>query len=60
MELTFIFLLLANLANIRDKEKLCFIVKQHVLTDATIHNTHHRESLAKQGKVKPLFFPIWN
>lgn len=54
----YIFPFLANLANIRDKKKLCLIVKQHVLTDATIYNIHHRESIAKQGKVKLLFFPF--
>ena len=49
---TDVFLLRANLTNIRDKEKLCFRVKQHVLTGTTMYNIHHRESTAKQGKAK--------
>ena len=49
---TGMFLLRANSTNIRDKENLCFRVKQHVLTGTTMYNIHHRESIAKQGKAK--------
>lgn len=49
---TGIFLLLANSTNVRDKERLCLRLKQHVLTGATMYNIHHGESIAKQRKAK--------